>query len=105
MKLESLTALLVLLCTSSAFGTVNGQQLSTFGDIENHLLSGFKLRFWINYYVCSFDGDSPPGVNAWGGGELDTFTIEGGHHIQSNQGKLIFNYQSDKGRDSVKELL
>merc|ERR1711907_274801 len=36
------------------------------------------------------------GVNAWGGGSLNTFTIRG-NHIQSNQGKLIFNYQSTKG--------
>ena len=97
MKTVACTLILVLLCSTSASGAVPGQQLSTYDDIESHLLSGFKVRFWINYFVCSFDGDPPPGVNAWGGGEVDTFTIDSGRHIQSNQGKLIFNYQSEKG--------
>jgi hypothetical protein len=87
--------LLVLHCVAGA--GQQQQQLKTFEDIQTHLNDGFKLRFFINYWVCDFDGDKPPGVNAWGGGTLDTFTIENGNHIQSNQGKLIYNYQSATG--------
>ena len=90
------TALVVLALCTLASSTVAAQQLKTFDAIAGALQNGYKLKFWINYYVCDFDGDKPPGVNAWGGGSLDTFTIQG-KHIQSNQGKLIYNYQSASG--------
>ena len=89
---------LLLLLFTFAFYVTAQKELTTFDTIQNHLMQGYKLRFWINYEICYFDGSPPPGVNAWGGGELDTWTINNAEkHIQSNQGKLIFNYQSESG--------